>query len=325
MYIGIDIGGTKCAVTFGRISGGMPVIESKVKFMTAEYSSPWEVLERFAEEIEKSGASDVQAIGISCGGPLNSKEGIILSPPNLPGWDKINVKRFFEDRFGIKTYLQNDADACAVAEWKFGAARGLDNVVFLTFGTGLGAGLILNGKLYSGTSSMAGEIGHVRLSEFGPVGYGKSGSAEGFCSGGGIAQIGKTKAMELLQTGESCGFCGSYAELDGITAEIIANSANKGDKCAAEVYKISGEKLGMLLSILVDLLNPQMIVIGSVFTRAENLLRESAEKVLKAESLGISRHDCVISKAELGDSIGDYAAVAAAFYGAQQEDKEETK
>lgn len=315
MLAGIDIGGTKCAVTIGNIKDEAVEIINKIKFKTSEYSNPYDVLERLADELEKMQREGIEAIGISCGGPLDSKNGVIMSPPNLPGWDNISVKNFFEERFKAKTFLQNDADACAVTEWKFGAAKGLENVIFLTFGTGLGAGLILNGRLYSGTNSMAGEVGHIRLSEFGAVGYGKSGSAEGFCSGGGIAQIGRNKALELLQIGKDCLFCRSYDELDKITAETIARAANSGDLCALEVYRISGRKLGELLSVLIDLLNPQMIVVGSVYTRSSHLMQAEMTKVIESETLAVPRKNCIISKAALGDSIGDYAAISAAYYG----------
>ena len=315
MLAGIDIGGTKCAVTIGNIKDEAVEIINKIKFKTSEYSNPYDVLERLADGLEKMQCEGIEAIGISCGGPLDSKNGVIMSPPNLPGWDNIRIKDFFEERFKAKTFLQNDADACAVAEWKFGAAKGLENVVFLTFGTGLGAGLILNGRLYSGTNSMAGEVGHIRLSEFGAVGYGKTGSAEGFCSGGGIAQIGRSKALELLQIGKDCLFCRSYDELDKITAETIARAANSGDLCALEVYRISGRKLGELLSILIDLLNPQMIVIGSVYTRSSHLMQAEMNKVIESETLAVPRKNCIISKAALGDSIGDYSAISAAYYG----------
>lgn len=119
-------------------------------------------------------------VGISCGGPLNSTAGIIEGPPNLPGWNNVKIADILTSHYGVFASLQNDANACAVAEWKFGAGKGAQNMIFLTFGTGLGAGLILNGRLYSGTNDNAGEIGHIRLEEFGPSGYGKSGSFEGF-------------------------------------------------------------------------------------------------------------------------------------------------
>lgn len=143
--------------------------------------------------------------GISCGGPLDSKTGVILSPPNLPGWDHIEITRHFTETLGVPARLINDANASALAEWKYGAGVGTQNMIFLTFGTGLGAGLVLNGALFEGTNGMAGEIGHMRLAAFGPSGYGKCGSFEGFCSGAGIAELARGFARETLQRGEKVG------------------------------------------------------------------------------------------------------------------------
>ena len=197
MLTGIDIGGTKCAVLTG---DGENIIE-RISFPTTNVT---DTLSAIYAAVEKVGCGD--AIGVSCGGPLDSERGVILSPPNLPGWDNIAIVRELTQRFSVPAGLENDANACALAEWRFGAGRGSRNMIFLTFGTGMGAGLILDGRLYRGTSGMAGEIGHVRMERFGPCGYGKAGSFEGFCSGGGIRQIGQTVAREKLQTGQSVGF-----------------------------------------------------------------------------------------------------------------------
>ena len=304
MLLGIDIGGTKCAVIKGDKGGK---IIDKIKFKTTGFE---ETLENILKAAGEMGKAD--AIGISCGGPLNSKKGIIMSPPNLPGWDIVEIVKIFEDRFGTPTAVQNDANACALAEWKFGAGRGSENMIFLTFGTGLGAGLILNGALYSGTCDLAGEVGHIRLAPFGPVGFGKCGSFEGFCSGGGIAELGKAIARREIQSGRKTAFCESLDGLDGITAEKIANCAKSGDKAAIEVYEISGEKLGEGLSFLIDILNPEKIVIGSVFARSGELLREKMQQVINREAIEYSKNVCQIVAAELGDSIGDYAALAVA-------------
>ena len=304
MKIGVDIGGTKCAVVLGDENG----IVKKIKFPTTTYE---ETIQNIINAIREIGEGD--AIGISCGGPLDAKRGVILSPPNLPGWDDVHITEMLENEFHIPAYLCNDADACALAEWRFGAGKGTTNMVFLTFGTGMGAGLILNGKLYSGTCGMAGEIGHVRMSPHGPVGYGKAGSFEGFCSGGGIAQLGQSLALEVLQMGKTLPYCATKAELPNITAKLLAEYANENEPIALETYRICGEKLGEGLSILVDILNPEAIVIGSVFQRAENLLRPHMESVLNRETLAFSRMQCKILPALLGDSIGDYAALSVAY------------
>lgn len=306
MRIGIDIGGTKCAV----VLGDEKQIVKKIKFETTDFTHTINNIMRAVEDM-----GEAEAIGISCGGPLDSKKGIIMSPPNLPGWDDVHIVDMLTKSFGIPAYLCNDANACALAEWKYGAGYGTENMVFLTFGTGLGAGLILNGRLYEGTCGMAGEVGHVRLSQYGPVGYGKSGSFEGFCSGRGIAEIGRSIALERLQSGGSVSFCRSFSELNGITAKLIAECANDGHDDALEVYEISGKMLGYGLSMIIDILNPQVIVIGSVFARSETLLRGKMEEVLKKETLRASLTGCRIVPAMLGESIGDFAALSVAYEG----------
>jgi glucokinase len=186
--------------------------------------APEGVLKRLEQEsrhlAEKGGT--VSGIGISCGGPLDSKRGLILSPPNLPGWDNIPITEYFSSRFHVPVFLQNDANACALAEWRYGAGKGLDDMVFLTFGTGIGAGLILNGKLYEGKQSMAGEAGHWRMASFGPIGYGKAGSFEGFCSGGGIAQLARQKILEQLQMGKKHPLA---EKLENISAKDVSRFA----------------------------------------------------------------------------------------------------
>ena len=303
-FTGIDIGGTKCAVISGSIETG---IQDKIKFDTTNVD---ETIANIIKAAEKLGTCD--AIGISCGGPIDSKNGIIMSPPNLPGWDNIEIVRILAEKFNVPVGLQNDANACALAEWRFGAGRGTENMVFLTFGTGMGAGLILNGKLYSVTNDMAGEVGHIRMADYGPVGYGKTGSFEGFCSGGGIAKLGKILAEEKLQRGEVVSYCKSCDELENITAKSIAECAKLGAVDAMRVYDICAEKLGEGLSILIDILNTEKIVIGSVFERSEELLRDKMEKIVNSEALNYARKVCEIVPAQLGDSIGDWAAIAIA-------------
>lgn len=303
LLTGIDIGGTKCAVVVGNEQG----IVKKVKFDTTNVTK---TLNNIIEAVEELGANE--AIGISCGGPLDSKRGIIMNPPNLPGWDNIEIVNMLKEKFGVPVGIQNDANACALAEWKYGAGRGTENMVFLTFGTGMGAGLILNGRLYSGTNDMAGEIGHIRISDYGPVGYGKMGSFEGFCSGAGIAEIGKMLAREKLQCGQTTAFCKSYSELEGITAKSIAECAKSGDETSIRVYDICAEKLGMGLAVLIDILNPEKIVIGSVFERSGELLENKMQSVINREALSYAKKVCEIVPAELGDSIGDFAAIAVA-------------
>lgn len=317
--IGIDIGGTKCSVVLGEYKQEQISIIDKTTFPNQIEQGPQAILHKIKsavhDVINKHDVpnKNIAGIGISCGGPLNSKTGTILSPPNLIGWDNIEVVAFFEQEFNIKTLLQNDANACALAEWRFGAGRGYQNMVFLTFGTGMGAGLILNGKLYSGTNDMAGEVGHIRMANFGPVGYGKAGSFEGFCSGGGIKQLATARVLEKLQAGEKVSFCPSMENLNDLSAKVVADAAAEGDELAISIYKTSGEYLGKGLSVIIDMLNPEAIIIGSIFIRSRDLLWPAAEKVMMAESLRYSSNVCKVLPAQLDEHIGDYAALAVAL------------
>ena len=314
MYIlGFDIGGTKCAVITAEVTDGDIKILKKDKCPTDRTITPTEMISRLISLADTILDKKPDSIGISCGGPLDSKRGIIMSPPNLPEWDNVEIVKQLEDYYGCPAHLQNDANACAVAEWKFGAGKGADNVVFMTFGTGLGAGLILDGKLYSGTNDNAGELGHIRLDRFGPVGYGKAGSFEGFCSGNGIAQLGYTLALEKVQRGQYPAYFKQGMTAQDINAKTVADAADDGDETAIEVYRTCGEYLGKGLSIVIDLLNPEVIVIGSVFARSHNLLWESTKKVIEKEALNVAAECCRVVPAMLGEQIGDYAAIATAL------------
>ena len=326
MYIvGIDIGGTKCAVILGQLSqSGQPSILGKRGIPTKDYPDPYKMIEAMQLEMEtllrlhSVSIDSVESIGISCGGPLDSVSGVILSPPNLPGWDEIPIVKLFTDKYRIPTYIQNDANACALAEWLMGAGRGTSNMVFLTFGTGMGAGLILNGQLYSGTNDLGGEVGHIRLAATGPVGYGKAGSFEGFCSGGGIAQLAKAMVSERLTNHQAVGFCSSLDQVNQIDTKMIAMAAHQGDPLANEIIRLSAEKLGYGLSILIDVLNPECIVIGSVYARNEDLFKPVMNQIIQQEALAPAVKVCTIKPAELGDSVGDFAALGVALYGKKQ-------
>lgn len=313
VVVGIDIGGTKCAVSFARQHSDDIIFLDKVRMETEteDFDRAMEsFIEIIRERFRRNPDWKLTSIGISCGGPLDAGKGLILSPPNLPRWDRADVYTPLKKAFGMPVMLQNDADACALAEWSMGAGKGCRNMIFLTFGTGMGAGLILNNELYSGTTSMAGEVGHIRMEKEGPFGYGKYGSFEGFCSGGGIAKLGRMMAEEALREGKTPLFCQSEAELDSISCKSIAEALEQGDELAAEIFDIVGTYLGRGLSVLIDILNPEMIVIGSIYARQKNVLDKKMREALEQEALPVSRKACRIVPASLGELIGDYAAVS---------------
>lgn len=317
--VGVDIGGTKCAVSLGEVfEDGARVIHKCPIRKTKEYS-PQEMLGGLVEDIllcrgMLDSSCEIQGIGISCGGPLDSRTGTILSPPNLPGWDEIHITDYFKEKTGIPAFLCNDANACALAEWKLGAGKDSSSMIFLTFGTGLGAGIILNNRLYCGACDMAGEIGHIRLSDYGPTGYGKMGSFEGFCSGGGIAQLAKLMIREELQQGHKVGFCRNFDELEHITAAQVGIAAKDGDLLACEILKQVGFQLGKGLSVLMDFLNPECIVIGSIFVRNYDEIWPYAQQVIERETLPMVRKACRVLPSMLSESVGDIAGLIVAGY-----------
>ena len=318
MLLGFDIGGTKSTVVIGKegLDGAIEIIDKELMPTNLPVGTMIELLLATAENLllkNSISGDQLDGIGISCGGPLNSKKGLILSPPNLPGWDNIPIVELIKNRFKIKPLLQNDANACAVAEWKYGAGQGYNNLIFLTFGTGMGAGLILDGKLYSGISNLAGEVGHIRLSDMGPVGFGKAGSFEGYCSGGGIAQLAQIKALEKLQMGEKLSFCTGFEDLPNITAKSVAEAAKNGDEVALNVYKICAEYLGKALAIFIDILNPEIIILGSIYERARTLLEPIVLDVIHREALSDSKDACLIVPAGLSENIGNIAALSLAL------------
>lgn len=311
---GIDIGGTKCAVSIGRLKEEHIEILCKEKFPTPR--EPRQAIEGLVDTLRRMLKEHeevtLSSIGVSCGSPLDSSKGIIQCPPNLPNWDNIEITAPFEKEFGVPAALQNDANACALAEWLWGAGRGTRNMVFLTFGTGLGAGLILDGRLYTGTNDMAGEVGHVRLEDEGPEGYGKAGSFEGFCSGGGIARFAVPIVREWIAEGKTTGILGEGREAADITTADIGRAAWEGDCLALSILEETGRKLGKGLAMLIDILNPERIVIGSIFLRQEAILRKPMEEVIAKEALSHARRVCDVVPAGLGEQLGDYAALSVA-------------
>ncbi len=296
--IGIDIGGTKCAVIRADNDGSPQEIH---RFATTNLDETLEAIFSGISELRPGGSP---VFGISCGGPLDSKTGMIQSPPNLPGWDNIPIVKMMTDRFGGRAYLMNDANAGALAEWRFGAAQGFKNILFFTHGTGMGGGLILDGRLYEGTTGDAGEVGHIRLDKDGPVGYGKAGSFEGFCSGGGIAKLAGSAGFHPADSGSK----------ENVTARDVALAAEKGDEEALAILSLSGRYLGQGLAILIDILNPEIIVLGSIYSRAGKFLEPAMRKALAEEARSRSLQACKIVPAKLGEDIGNYAAVSIALY-----------
>lgn len=318
-FVGLDIGGTKCAVVLATLNHGIHV-HSRIAFPTGAENGFSYTKNRLFQTIRdilaqnKLDLSDVRAIGVSCGGPLDSRRGLILSPPNLPGWDNIPLAKMLTEEFRVPAFLQNDANACALVEWKLGAGRGAQNMIFLTMGTGMGAGIIAEGKLLCGSSDMAGEVGHIRLEDDGPVGFGKAGSFEGFCSGMGIGRQAREMTGRWMDEGRTPAWIRDGIKPEDVNAKVIGQYADRGDVQAQEIYRFIGGKLGKGVSTLIDVLNPEIIVIGSIFVHSESMIRPSMEAVVEKEALIQSREVCKIVPAQTGESLGDFASVMVACH-----------
>ncbi|HEX3880152.1 MAG TPA: ROK family protein [Bryobacteraceae bacterium] len=305
LLLGIDIGGTKTAVV---VSDQPPEVIARREFLTRPELGPQQTIEQIiATARELLAGRPIERIGVSCGGPLNSTTGVIQAPPNLSTWVDVPINRILGGAFGVPCALENDANAGAVAEHRFGAGIGTRNMVFLTMGTGLGAGIIANGILYRGACDAAGEIGHVRLTRTGPVGYHKSGSVEGWASGGGLAQAASAVVARADKRGETTLLGG-----ESVSAKDVAEAARAGDRLAKRLIRATGKRLGETLAILVDILNPERIVIGGLAMRMGDDLLAPARAMLRREALPASAAACEVVPAKLNEQIGDLAALCVA-------------
>ncbi|MDR3575456.1 MAG: ROK family protein [Anaerolineaceae bacterium] len=315
-WIGVDIGGTKTAIV---LSSDPPKILARIEFPTLPDQGPERALGLIKQNIHQIiSASNIDqsklgGIGISCGGPLDRKTGMIQAPPNLTSWVNVPITSILHSEFAIDCKLENDANAGAVAEHRYGAGQGTHDMVFLTMGTGIGAGIIADGRLYRGASDQAGEIGHVRLSPSGPIGYEKAGSVEGWASGGGMAKVACLEVAAATKNGEVTVLSEKFHNNGILTAKDVADAAQQGDEVAKRIIHNTGNRLGEALAILVDLLNPERIVIGGLAMRLGESILAPARTTMQQEALVLSAKNCQVVPAVLGEQIGDIAAICVAM------------
>lgn len=315
-WIGVDIGGTKTAVV---LSASPPAMLGRIEFATLPEQGPERAIELIKQSIhqlidtEGIDPASLGSIGVSCGGPLDQAAGIIQAPPNLSTWIDVPITSILSREFGLACRMENDANAGAVAEHRFGAGQGTRHMIFLTMGTGFGAGIIADGRLLSGARGQAGEIGHLRLTPFGPVGYNKAGSVEGWVSGGGLAQVARSEVEAAIAEGVATALAARLSQRGTLTAKDVAEAASAGDELAQQIIAGTGERLGEALAILVDLFNPERIVIGGLAMRLGERLLAPARKSMQREALPASAKICQVVPAMLGETIGDVAAICIAM------------
>lgn len=309
VFVGVDIGGTKCAAALGTADG---TILDRVEMPTWAEEGPHAILERLVA-LTRSLASEsrrpVEGIGISCGGPLDTATGVVYSPPNLPGWEAIPVRSIFEEAFpGLAVVVENDANATAVAEWRWGAGIGTRNMVYLTQGTGIGGGLILDGRLYRGTNDLAGEVGHQTILPEGPLcGCGKRGCLEALASGPSIGRL----ARESLHYRRGLRLVAKAGgRPSDITARHVVEAAREGDPFSRMILEEAGTYLGIGLANIIQILNPERIVLGTIAVHAGDLILESVRRTVRERAWERAYSVCDIVPAALGDRAQDLAAIA---------------
>jgi glucokinase len=304
--LGFDIGGTKTACVEGTIAGE---ILQRIEIPTRAAEPFCRIFREIIEQarvvvrsVEKDGRK-IAAISVSVGGPLKIDEGFLIDPPHLPGWHGVPLRqRLMEEFPGLPVCVEHDGNAGALAEFHFGVGKGRNNLrhlIFLTFGTGVGGGFIVNGQIVRGASDTAGEIGHWRLAEDGPIGFGKRGSWESFASGAGLVEL-ATKMYPERWTAET--------PIREVVEAMITN-----DPAALQVAAEAGKWMGRGLALLIDALNPQVIVFGSLGVALGERVLGPARRVIEEEALPQAAASCELLPAALGMRIGDVAALMAAL------------
>ena len=309
--VGIDIGGTKLATVVADKDGN---ILQKVRKPTESEKGPRHAVQLLLEMVDEVldlaalPRADISGIGVSCGGPLDTKTGIIYSPPNLPGWDALPLKEMIESEFHIPTVIENDANASALAEARFGGGRGYDYVLYMTMSTGIGGGIVANGEIYHGANDSAGEVGHQVLLPDGPLcGCGQHGCLEALCSGPAIARRAQAAVIDQPHTKI---VALAEGEIDSVRSEHVLQAARDGDALAIALVEETAYYMGWGIANLVNILNPQIVLLGTIAVAAGDLLLDPIRRTVTEMAMQRPVEAVKIMPAELGDSIGDLAAIS---------------
>lgn len=297
-YLGIDIGGTKTIVAFADDSGSIIVQQS---LRTPRNQGPSAVLSEISRAAhallinhKPSAISHPTAVGIGCGGPLDPDRGVILTAPNLPGWENLPLVDYFSNVFNAPAYLDNDVNLAALAEARKGAGIGVDHLAYFNIGTGIGGGIVIGGKLYRGCGN-AGEFGHqVILPDGPPCLCGKHGCLESLASGTSIARRAKESGLSL-------------------TAEEVAQAARAGDAIAARIMNETAEYLGLGVANVVNILNPRMVVLGGGVMKSADLLLDGIRRTVNERAMTQLANDVQIVPGILGDQAGITGALLIAL------------
>lgn len=304
-FIGVDLGGTKIAAGLLNQEGE---ILDRLQVLTNAAEGPSAVVGRIIEVIRKImsrsglGREDVMGIGIGAPGPLNVRTGVVISPPNLHGWHNVPLKDLVEQKVGVPTFIDNDANVAALAEHRLGAGRGTREMIYITVSTGIGGGIIINGELYHGFSDIAGEVGHITIDVDGPLcSCGNAGCLEELSSGRAVA---RTAREALAKGGPSLmrELCGGDIQL--VSPELVGEAAVQSDPMALAVVEQIGTYLGIGVASLVNILNPQRVVIGGGVSKIGTPLFQVVRRTVRERAVSSCADVVEIVPAELGDDVG---------------------
>ncbi len=300
--IGIDVGGTNVKIALVDDKGS--ILYSNSVPTRAEMGYEYTVnniKQAIRDLMSETKVTNIEGIGFDFPGQIDYKNGIVRLAPNIPGWVNIPIAKIIEDEFKIPTRIDNDVHCAALGELNFGAGKGCENFICMTVGTGIGSGIVINGKLVRGASNAAGELGHIKLQMHeGPLcGCGDHGCLEAFASGPSIVAI----AEEYILGGKSTKFR-ELASGGEITPFIVAEAAKQGDPVARRIFARIGEYIGFGLSSVVNLLNPEKIIIGGGVADAGDILLDPIKETIKKRAMVVAGSAVEIVPAKLGNTAG---------------------
>lgn len=314
LVLAIDLGGTKIMAALVSAQGEIVTGE---RWPTPAEEGPEAVINRLFSALEailnqnNLKPSQLEAISIACAGAIDLERGLVTSSPHLPGWQDVPLKEIVQKKYGVDIFLLNDASAAALGEHRYGAGRGVNNLVLLTIGTGIGGGVIINGHLYQGVSGSAGEIGHMTIDLHGPSCVcGNIGCLELLASGTAMAEA----ARRRLAQGERSSLVEMVAgKLEKITAKELDIAARNGDSLAEEVIREAGTYLGVGLANVVNIFNPEMVIIGGGVAKLGDLFLEPARQVVRERAFQLAARAVRIVRSQLGDEAGVLGAAVFAL------------
>jgi glucokinase len=313
--IGVDLGGTNIVSAIVNYQGK---IINRLKVPTLAERGKEATIERIIETIHENiiqstiALDNIIGIGIGAPGPLNVKKGIINFAPNLPGWEGVPLKKILEDEFNMKVVLENDANAAAWGERCFGAGQGVNNLVCFTLGTGIGGGIIIEGKIYHGSNYGAAELGHMTVNRDGPrCNCGNYGCLEAYSSATGI----KNRIKSRIRKGVKSHFLTFDNDhlIESMSLKSIFETARIGDDLTQSVVKDAIAYLGIAIANIANILNPEMIIlIGGITNEGDNLLNP-LKKEVAGRTLNSNYKFLKIVIGKLGDLAGALGAAALLF------------